>query len=196
MSPGRGFCGQPPTGDSPHTSSVAFTSPWTCWNEQRACASLTPFPEHRGSTDTGMSERRNEWECCHFERPPSSPLHGFRWISTLDSAFSLISKAECIKPVFFTRVAFYWVSLVAQWYRIHLPIQDTQVLSPAGEDPLEKEMATHSSITWKILWTEDIWQAWGLKTGRLNLATKQQHQRFTMINNQWLTCFSLRREFC
>ena len=94
------------------------------------------------------------------------------------------------------RVAFYWVSLVAQWYRIRLPIQDTQVLSPAGEDPLEKEMATHSSITWKIPWTEDIWQAWGLKTGRLDLAAKQQHQHFTMINNQWLTCFSHRRKFC
>ena len=195
MSPGRGFCGQPPTGDSPCTS--VSTSPWTHWNEQRACASLTPFPEHGGSTDTSMSGWRSEWECCHFERSPSSPLHTFRWISTLNSAFSLISKAEHIKPVFFTRVAFYWVSLVPQWYRIRLPIQNTQVPSPAVEDPLEKEMATHSGIlTWKIPWTEDIRQAWGLKTGKLDLATKQQHQRFTMISDQWLTCFSHRREFC
>ena len=29
-------------------------------------------------------------------------------------------------------------------------------LIPGGEDPLEKEMATHSSIlSWKILWTEE-----------------------------------------
>ena len=28
---------------------------------------------------------------------------------------------------------------------------------PSGEDPLEKEMATHSSIlAWKILWTEEL----------------------------------------
>ena len=28
--------------------------------------------------------------------------------------------------------------------------------SLCGEDPLEKEMATHSSIlTWKVLWTEE-----------------------------------------
>ena len=31
-----------------------------------------------------------------------------------------------------------------------------QVLSLGQEDPLEKEMATHSSIlTWKIPWTEE-----------------------------------------
>ena len=34
--------------------------------------------------------------------------------------------------------------------------QKTQVLSLGREDPLEKEMATHSSIlAWEILWTED-----------------------------------------
>ena len=33
----------------------------------------------------------------------------------------------------------------------------TQVRSLGGEDPLEKEIATHSSIlTWKIPWTEDL----------------------------------------
>ena len=32
----------------------------------------------------------------------------------------------------------------------------TQVRSLGWEDPLEKEMATHSSIlTWKILWKEE-----------------------------------------
>ena len=34
--------------------------------------------------------------------------------------------------------------------------QEIQVLSLGWEDPLEKEMATHSSIlAWKILWTEE-----------------------------------------
>ena len=34
-------------------------------------------------------------------------------------------------------------------------VQETQVRS-LGEDPLEKEMATHSSIlAWSISWTED-----------------------------------------
>ena len=35
-------------------------------------------------------------------------------------------------------------------------MQKTQILSPDGEDPLEKEMATHSSIlAWEIPWTEE-----------------------------------------
>ena len=39
----------------------------------------------------------------------------------------------------------------------HLPaIQETQVLSPGREDPLEKAMATHSgTLAWKIPWTEE-----------------------------------------
>ena len=33
---------------------------------------------------------------------------------------------------------------------------ETQVWSLGGEDPLEKEMATHSSILiWRIPWTEE-----------------------------------------
>ena len=47
---------------------------------------------------------------------------------------------------------------MAQWQRILLQTQDTwkmQVLSLGWEDPLEKEMAVHSSIlTWEIPWTE------------------------------------------
>ena len=35
-------------------------------------------------------------------------------------------------------------------------MQDTQVRSLGQEDPLEKEMATHSSIlAWEIPWTEE-----------------------------------------
>ena len=37
-----------------------------------------------------------------------------------------------------------------------LAIWDTRVQSLGQEDPLEKEMATHSSIlAWKIPWTEE-----------------------------------------
>ena len=35
-------------------------------------------------------------------------------------------------------------------------LQETQVPSLGGEDPLEEEMATHSSIlVWEIPWTEE-----------------------------------------
>ena len=47
---------------------------------------------------------------------------------------------------------------MAQWYRIHLLMQETQetwVQSLGWEDPLEEEIATHASdIAWKIPWTE------------------------------------------
>ena len=47
-------------------------------------------------------------------------------------------------------------SLVAQMVK-HLPtMQETRVQSLGWEDPLEKEMATHSStLAWDIPWMED-----------------------------------------
>ena len=37
-----------------------------------------------------------------------------------------------------------------------LPMQETRIQSLGWEDPLEKEMATHSSIlAWEIPWTEE-----------------------------------------
>ena len=45
---------------------------------------------------------------------------------------------------------------MAQWERIHLPMQEMKVWSLCWEDLLEEEMATHSSIlAWKIPWTEE-----------------------------------------
>ena len=40
----------------------------------------------------------------------------------------------------------YWVSLVAQTVKCLPAMWETWVRSPGHEDPLEKEMATHSSI--------------------------------------------------
>ena len=49
-----------------------------------------------------------------------------------------------------------WASQVAQWYRICLPMQETQVGSLGREDPLEEEMVTHFSIlAWRIPWTDE-----------------------------------------
>ena len=47
-------------------------------------------------------------------------------------------------------------SLVAQRIKRLTAMQETQVGSLGWEDPLEKEMATHSSIlAWRIPWTEE-----------------------------------------
>ena len=42
------------------------------------------------------------------------------------------------------------------WERVNLPMQETQVQSLGQEDPMENEMATHSSVlAWRIPWTEE-----------------------------------------
>ena len=54
-------------------------------------------------------------------------------------------------------------------------MQETQVPFLGMEDPLEKEMATHSSIlAWRIPWTEEPGrlQSMGSQRGRQNLATE------------------------
>ena len=44
---------------------------------------------------------------------------------------------------------------MAQWVKNLPAIQETQVQSLGQEDPLEKEMAAHSStLAWEIPWTE------------------------------------------
>ena len=56
-------------------------------------------------------------------------------------------------------VSISWASQEAQWVR-NLPamqeMQETQIRSLGGEDPLEEGMATHSNIiAWRIPWTEE-----------------------------------------
>ena len=58
-------------------------------------------------------------------------------------------------------------------------MQETQVRSLGWEDPLEKEMAAHSSIlAWEIPWTEEPGGLQSMESQRVgqDLATKQQQQ--------------------
>ena len=58
-----------------------------------------------------------------------------------------------------------WASPVAQWQRIHLPAQETQVQS------LDEEMATHSILAGIILWTEEpgeLQSMWSQRVRQLN----------------------------
>ena len=50
-----------------------------------------------------------------------------------------------------------WASLVVQRLKRLPAMWETWVLSLGREDPLEKEMAIHSSIlAWRIPWTEEL----------------------------------------
>ena len=62
----------------------------------------------------------------------------------------------------------------------HLPVmQETWVLSLGWEDPLEKEMATHSStLAWRIPWME--------KPCRLQSMKSQRQTQLTSLTNEYL----------
>ena len=87
-----------------------------------------------------------------------------------------------------------WTSLVAQMIKNLPAMQDTWVWSLSREDPLEQDMATHSSIlTWRIPWTEEpgrllsmgaqrIGDDWMTNTISLSL------QKQTISNSNLLTC--------
>ena len=71
-------------------------------------------------------------------------------------------------------------SLVARQETICPPRHKMLVQSLHWEDPLEKEMATHSSIlAWETLWTEEPGrlQSMGSQRVSCNLVTKQQEAR-------------------
>ena len=65
---------------------------------------------------------------------------------------------------------------MAQWSRICLPKQETQVRSLGWEDVPKKEMATHSScLAWEIPWREEPGRLQSMGSQRVghDLAIKQ-----------------------
>ena len=76
------------------------------------------------------------------------------------------------------------VSSVAQMVKRLSTMQETRVRSLGWEDPLEKEMATHSStIAWKIPWTEEPGrlQSMGSQKVRHDWATSLSFTLYPMI---------------
>ena len=71
-----------------------------------------------------------------------------------------------------------WTSMVAQTVKCLPTMWDTRFQSLGREDPLEKEMATHSNtFAWKIPWTEE--------PGRLQSTGSQR------VGQDWATSLSL-----
>ena len=59
-------------------------------------------------------------------------------------------------------------SLVTQTVKSLPAVREPQVQSLGQEDPLEKEMATHSSIlAWRIPWTEEPEGVWSIGLQRV-----------------------------
>ena len=105
----------------------------------------------------------------------SEVQHGFTMKSSWNRGVKLVGRGACwtgIQPSFcllrpcslhqlrrqdiIFRICYLWASLVAQMVKSLPTMQENWVQPLGGEDPLEKEMSTHSSIlAWKIPWTEE-----------------------------------------
>ena len=69
-----------------------------------------------------------------------------------------------------------WTSLVAQMVKRLSTMRETRVQSLGWEDPLEKEMAIHSSTTaWKISWTEEPRRLQSMGTRKESDTTERIH---------------------
>ena len=84
-------------------------------------------------------------------------MNGCWILSNTDSVFDMIIWLFFIFSfLIWYFMELYWVSLAAQRLKRLPEMWDTWVQSLGREDPLEKEMATHSSIlAWRIPWTEE-----------------------------------------
>ena len=122
-----------------------------------------------------------------------------------------IPYAQAIPSLNFARIS----SLMAQWWRIHLPMQETWVQSLDQEDPLGKDMTTHSSIlAWEIPWTEEPGGPQSMGTQRVGhdwarklhaslwvesdintLKTPRVKDLFSISSHPWPVCFILSPKF-
>ena len=134
---------------------------------------VTSFPCFKKTSTTPKPVKHLSW--CLSKQPipfwsrPHSPFHSPRWkeslplsasitqgISSLEISLFFTVSAHYIysKPLdsrgqalfFFVQHSEHRASLVARKWRIHLLMQEMQVPSLGQGDPLEKEMAAHSSI--------------------------------------------------
>ena len=77
-------------------------------------------------------------------------------------------------------------SLVAQMVKTLPAMQETWVWSLGWEDPLKKEMATHSSVlAWRIPWTEE--PSYRLAGYRGGLATVHGVAKVQRVRHDWAT---------
>ena len=91
-------------------------------------------------------------------------------------------------------------SLVAQMIKYLPAMQETQVRSLGREDPLEKEMATHSTIlAWKIPWTEEPGglQSMGLQRVGHDWATNTStlYSCLKWLILYYMNCTSIKKKF-
>ena len=110
-------------------------------------------------------------------------IHIYKYICPCLFKLSTPTKLSNDKRTLFcgsSKCFFCGTSLVAQMVKRLSTMQETRVWALGWEDPLEKEMAIHSStIAWKIPWTEE--------PGRLESMGSQR------VKHSWATSLHTRR---
>ena len=76
--------------------------------------------------------------------------------NSMDCIVHGVAKSQTRLSDFHFTSVFKWAFLIVQSIQTLPAMQETRGRSLGQEDPLEKEMATHSSIlAWRILWAEE-----------------------------------------
>ena len=135
-----------------HLSSVQFSlscpTPATSWTAAHQASLSFPIPIFQSLLKFMSSEPvipSNHLILCRSLLLPPSIFPSIR----------VFSNELALWPEYLS-FSFIRASLVAQRFKCLPPMRETRVRSLGQEDPLEKEMATHSSIlAWKIPWTEE-----------------------------------------
>ena len=135
-------------------------------SSQCACGESTPFPNSRGHCAIRILPATNFFFFFSSFYIPAP--HRTLQKSLLLFLFTILRPAPVLRlnenkfhrskntVIFSQSYSASGASLVAQRVKNLPKVQGTQVPSLGQEDPLEKEMATHSSIfAWKIHWTEE-----------------------------------------
>ena len=128
------------------------TQVWSRVREDPACCEATK-PMCHDSWSPHVLEPMAQNKRCPRTAPREETLHtATREKPSQQWRPSTAKNKEIIQVLHST-----WASPVPQMVKHLTTMQETQVRSLGQEDPLEKEMATHSSIlAWKISWTRSL----------------------------------------
>ena len=115
-----------------------------------------------------MHTRTRKWD-------PTSGQHGHKFLKKYKKCNNCVwNKRKFLASLLDPKVSLGGISLVAQVVKSLPAMRETWVQSLGQEDPLENEIATHSSIlVWKIPWIEE--------PGRLQSMGSQR------VGHNWVT---------
>ena len=102
-------------------------------------------------------------------------------------------KHHLVNPTITLKYVYRQASLIAQLVKNLPAVQETWVQFLSWEDPLEKEMATHSSIlTWRIPWTEEPGRLQSMRSQESDTTYGLNHHHHHHTDTQNLSIWGFR----